>query len=167
MRYTSGCRSFLPSIAAAGLALAVALPLAADSSTGRLFVIVKVSDNVIAGIPARASAISPDGRLVDYAEELLEHSPNVRSYLLEGLPEGPYDVRVEGEGLVTEVKRGVPVFAGRDERVAIVTRPGQGLHVVEYAVACLAREEVAARLASLESETARLRADLEALASRP
>ena len=168
MRYATCCRSLLPFVAAGLLASAQAsTPLHAAPATGRLFVIVKVSDNVVAGTPARASAITLEGRLVDYAEQLLERSPNVRSFTLEGLAEGHYDVRVEGDGLVTEVKRGVPVFAGRDENVAVVVRPGEGLHTVEYAVGCLSREEVAARLASLEAETARLRVELEALASRP
>lgn len=168
MRYATRCRRFLPFVAVVGSALAVATaPLHAAPTTGRLFVVVKVSDNIIAGAPARASAITPEGRLIDYSEELLEHSPNVRSFTLEGLAEGLYDVRVEGEGMVTEVKRGVPAFAGRDEKVSVVVRPGEGLHTVEYAVGCLSREEVAARLASLEAEISRLRAELESLASRP
>lgn len=167
MRYHSGRASRLPfvAVAVAVLALAAALApsLAAEPATGRLWAVVKVSDNSIAEVPARASVVTADGRLLDYAEELLSRSPNVSSHLLEGLPEGTYDVRVEGEGLVTEVKRGVPVFAGRDERVQFVVRPGEGLHVVEYAVACLSREEVAKRLAHLESEAAALRAELAAL----
>ncbi len=169
MRYRFGCRACLPFAAVVVLALgAAATPsLAAEPSTGRLFVVVKVSDNALAELPARASAITPEGRLVDYAEELLSRAPNVQSFMLEPLPEGQYDVRVEGEGLVTEVKRGVPVFAGRDERVQVVVRPGEGLHVVEYAVACLSREEVAKRLAQLEAETSRLRAELEGLRSQP
>lgn len=159
-------RGFLPFVAAAVLAL-VASPLAADPTTGRLWVKVKVADNTLAETPARVSLITPDGELLDYAEELLVRSPNVQGFLLEGMPAGTYDVRVEGDGFLTEVKRGVPVFAGRDEYLSVVVKPGQGIHVVEYAVACLAREEVAAKLARLEAETARLRSELEALASRP
>ncbi len=146
---------------------AAAAPVVAQPPTGRLFAVVKVSDNVVAGSPARASVVTPDGVLADYHEALLERSPNVRSFLLEGLPAGTYDVRVEGEGIVTEVKRGVPVFAGRDETAAFVVKPGQGVHIVEYAVAGLSREEVAARLAHLEAETTKLRAELEAVRAKP
>ncbi len=168
MRYCFGCRGSLPLVAVATLTLgaAAATPISAEASTGRLFVVVKVSDNVIADRPARASVVTPDGRLLDYDEKLLSRAPNVASFMLEGLAEGTYDVRVEGEGLITEVKRGVPVFAGRDENVQIVVKPGEGIHIVEYAVACLSREEVAARLAHLEAETTRLRSELEALRSQ-
>lgn len=142
-----------------------AVPLAA--SPGRLWVIVKVADNALAETPARASIVTPDGELVDYAEELLVRSPNTQSFLLDQLEAGVYDVRVESEGAVTEVKKGVPVFADRDERVSIVIRPGQGVHIVEYAVAGLSREEVAVRLAKLEAATEQLRADLEAMREEP
>lgn len=155
-------------VAVVGLALVAGLPATASGSpAGRLFVVVKVADNGSAGMPVRASVVTPEGELVDYAEQFLERAPNVRSLTLEGLAAGVYDVRVEAEGVVTEVKKGVPVFAGRDESVHIVVRPGQGVHIVEYAVAGLSREEVAARLASLEAETGRLRAELDALRARP
>lgn len=147
----------------AGAAITTAL----TAESGRLFVVVKVADNVLADTPARASAITPDGVLLDYAEELLSRSPNTQSFMLDGLAPGIVDVRVEGEGMVTEVKKGVPVFAGRDEKVSVVVRPGVGVHIVEYAVAGLSREEVAARLAQLEAETASLRSEIAALRSKP
>lgn len=143
--------------------LAVRAPLSAEPTTGRLFVIVKVSDNALAGTPARASAMTPDGTLVDYAEEFLTQAPNTQSFMLDGLTAGVLDVRLEGEGLVTEVKKGVPIFAGRDERVTIMATPGTGAHVVEFAVGGLSREEVATRLLALESETGQLRARLQEL----
>ncbi len=159
---------FFPSLAIAALvALAQGTPLSAEPTTGRLWVIVKVSDNALADTPARASAVTPDGELVDYAEEFLVRAPNTQSLLLDGLEAGVFDVRVEGEGMITEVKKGVPIFAGKDERVTIVVKPGTGAHIVEFAVAGLSREEVAARLRSLEAETKTLRAELEALKSRP
>ncbi len=144
---------------------AAAAPLAA--ATGRLWVVIKVADNIMADSPARASIVTPDGTLVDYAEELLAHAPNTQSFLLEQLEPGLYDVRVESEGAVTEVKKGVPIFADRDERVSIVIRPGQGVHIVEYAVAGLSREEVAVRLAKLEAAIEGLKADLEAMRAKP
>lgn len=145
----------------------VSSALAAQSGTGRLYVVVKVSDNRLVETPARASVTTPDGTLVDYDEELLVAAPNVRSFALDKLPAGVLDVRVEGEGMVTEVKKGVPVFAGRDESVTVVMRPGVGVHIVEFAVGGLSREEVATRLANLETETAKLKADIEALRAHP
>lgn len=140
--------------------------LSAATDTGRLVVVVKVSDNVLADRPARASVVTAEGVLAEYAEQLLVRAPNTQSFMLDRLPAGVYDVRVEAEGTVTEVKRGVPVFAGRDETVVIVSKPGEGLHIVEYAVGCITREEVAARLAKLEADVSRLRAELETLRSQ-
>jgi hypothetical protein len=162
------CRSVFSSLVAAvvlGLSVAPASH-SAEPTTGRLIVIVKVSDNALAGTPARVSGVTPDGVLVDYAEEFLDRAPNAQSFVLDRLGAGVLDVRVEGEGLVTEVKKGVPVFAGRDERVTFVVTPGSGAHIVEFAVAGLSREEVATRLRSLEAETGKLRAALEALEAR-
>lgn len=64
---------------------------------------------------------------------------------------GVYDVRVEGDGMVTIVKRGVHVTAKDSTKVIAPMRPGQGVRIVEYATGGLAREEVAARLAKLEA----------------
>jgi len=76
--------------------------------------------------------------------------------ILDSLPAGQYDVRVEGEGVTTEVKRGVQVFSGRDGSLIAIVRPGQGAHIVEYATGGLAREEIAARIARLEAAVAEL-----------
>ena len=72
------------------------------------------------------------------------------------LPVGVYDVRVEGDGMVTVVKRGVHVMAKDSTRVIAPMRPGQGVRIVEYATGGLAREEVAARLAKLEAAVAQM-----------
>lgn len=149
-----------------GLTLLVfaATPLAAAEPVyGRLWVKVKVADNALEDTPAMASAVRPDGALLDQGEGLLVKAPNWQSILLERLPGGVLDVRVEAEGVVTEVKKGVHIFTDRDNDVTFVVRPGQGVHIVEYAVAGLSREEVAARLGKLESETARLGAELAGL----
>lgn len=72
------------------------------------------------------------------------------------LPVGVYDVRVEGDGVVTLVKRGVHVTANDSTKVIAPMRPGQGARTVEYATGGLAREEVAARLAKLEAAVAQM-----------
>lgn len=72
------------------------------------------------------------------------------------LPVGLYDVRCEGEGMQTIVKRGIHVTPDGDTRVRVAMRPGQGVRIIEYAVGGLAREEVAARLQRLEAAVAKL-----------
>jgi len=72
------------------------------------------------------------------------------------LPVGVYDVRVEGDGMVTMNKRGVHVTADDSTKVIVPMRLGQGVRVVEYATGGLAREEVASRLAKLEAAVAQL-----------
>ena len=72
------------------------------------------------------------------------------------LPVGVYDVRVEGDSIVTVVKRGVHVTAKDSTKVIAPMRPGQGVRIVEYATGGLAREEVAARLAKLEAAVAQM-----------
>jgi len=72
------------------------------------------------------------------------------------LPVGVYDLRVEGDGIVTLVKRGVHVTAKDSTKVIAPLRPGQGVRTVEYATGGLAREEVAARLAKLEAAVAQI-----------
>jgi hypothetical protein len=66
------------------------------------------------------------------------------------IPTGIYDVRVEGDGIVTEIKRGIRLTAGNTTSLQFQLRSGEGLHVVEYAVGGLSREEVAVRLAAAE-----------------
>jgi hypothetical protein len=58
--------------------------------------------------------------------------------------------------VISEVKRGVQVFPGKDGSLMAVVRPGKGVHIVEYAVGGLAREEVAARLNKLDTQVAQL-----------
>lgn len=73
------------------------------------------------------------------------------------VPAGLYDVRLEGDGMQTMVKRGIHVNEG--ERTNIIGGPirvGTGVKVIEYAVGGLSREEIAARLAKLEAAVAEL-----------
>lgn len=77
----------------------------------------------------------------------------------ESFPFGRYDVRVEGEGMVTAVKRGINVTesgAGVDVHVPMLA--GQGVHIVEYATGALSREQIADTLRSLEARIAKLEA---------
>ena len=73
------------------------------------------------------------------------------------LPAGPFDVRLEGDGTETVVKRGIHVQA--EEETTVIGGPmraGTGVRIVEYAIGGLSREEIAARLANLEAAMAEL-----------
>jgi hypothetical protein len=119
-----------------------------------MYATVLVSDNAIAGRPVMVSFIG-DGAIVYQGETTTTENPNTVS-VGEDLTSGVYDVRVEGDGIVTEMKRGV-TLAGSNMTLNFVVRPGQGAHVVEYAAGGLPREEVAERLAALEAEVAALK----------
>ena len=67
------------------------------------------------------------------------------------IPVGVYDVRVEGDGMVTQVKRGILVTAGNENSLRFVMELGEGVHTVEYSTGALSREEVAVRLRALEA----------------
>ena len=106
------------------------------------------ADAAVRGRPVMVSVLR-NGTVIQQSETVL---PSAKS--VDGLALGAYDVRVEGDGLVTEVKRGVQVNAQNRLELHFVMRPGQGVHIVEYATGGLAREEVAARLARLDSVVA-------------
>jgi hypothetical protein len=94
-----------------------------------------------------------DGRIVEQQELPLTTGRDLQG---DSIPPGVYDVRVEGQGLVTEVKRGIHVFAGQKTELTFDLRAGQGVRIVEYATGGLSREEVASRLAKLEAQVAEL-----------
>ena len=126
------------------------------AQSGRLNVSVRMSDAALKNHPVMISAIA-HGAIVRQYEALLEGSVgNGANKILDELPAGIYNVRVEGDGVVTEEKHGVQVFAGKDGSLIFVVRPGKGAHIVEYATGGLSREEVAARLAKLEAAVAQL-----------
>lgn len=108
-------------------------------------------DATLQGRPVMLSAIR-GGEVVNQQERTLWSDNNG----LTSLTPGVYDLRAEGQGMVTEVKRGVHVFAGQELRVSFVMRPGTGVRTVEYAAGGLSREEVAARLGKLEAAVAQL-----------
>jgi hypothetical protein len=101
--------------------------------------------------PAMVSLVR-DGRVVEQGETALRADRGFTR-----LEPGTYDVRVECDGAVTEVKRGVQVFAGRVLTLEFALRPGKGVHVVEYATGGLSREEVAAHLQRLDAAVDSLR----------
>ena len=73
------------------------------------------------------------------------------------LPAGMYDVRLEGDGMQTLVKRGIHVNEGDVTHVVGgPMRAGTGVKTIEFATGGLSREEVAARLAKLETAVADL-----------
>ena len=73
------------------------------------------------------------------------------------LPVGIYDVRLEGDGVETIVRRGIHVTAG-DKTDVIVgpMRAGKGVKIIEYATDGLSSEEIAARLEKLETAVAEI-----------
>lgn len=82
------------------------------------------------------------------------------------IPVGAYDVRVEGDGLLTQVRRGVLVTAQNVNNLYVVMEQGEGVRTIEYATGALAREEVAARLRALEAAQAEMREQIAGLERR-
>lgn len=121
-----------------------------------IYASVKVSDNALAGRPIMVSFIR-DGAIFFQEETTTTESPNTVSVGSQDSPVGAYDVRVEGEGIVTEVKRGVTLAGPKNMTLDFILRPGQGVHVVEYATGALAREEVAQKIAALEAAVTELK----------
>src|SRR5947207_1355760 len=70
--------------------------------------------------------------------------------IFEKLPAGPYEVRAEGDGLVSLVKRGVAVTDRGDTDLRFPMRAGKGVRVIEYGVRKAPWEELDARLKRLE-----------------
>jgi hypothetical protein len=135
------------------------LPLSARLSLGQppqqhcsIRVFLSVNQQALSGRPAMVSAIR-DGRIVQQSEANLTTGMEFNT---DSIKPGVYDIRVEGDGLVTEVKRGIHAFGGQTTEITFQVKSGQGVHIVEYAVGGLPREEVAARLARLESQVAEL-----------
>ena len=109
-----------------------------------------VSDKALQGRPVMISVIR-GSQVVEQQETGLPSDRRITQ-----VQPGAYDVRVEGDGVVTEVKRGVHVFANRELDLVFLIHAGKGVHIVEYAAGGLSREEVAARLEKLEASVAQL-----------
>ncbi len=141
--------ALLPGLAAAALLTARA---ATPEEAGEMYCRFSVSEanKVLQGRPVMVSAIR-DGQVVAQQETQFNGDRQ-----LAPLQPGLYDVRAEGDGMVTEVKRGVHVFPSRQLELYFEMHPGKGAHIVEYATGGLSREEVAARLAKLEAAVTQL-----------
>jgi hypothetical protein len=141
--------ALLSGLAAAALLTARA---ATPEQPGEMYCRFSVSEanRVLQGRPVMVSAIR-DGQVVEQQETQFNGDRSLST-----LQPGLYDARAEGDGMVTEVKRGVHVFPGRRIDLFFEMRPGKGAHVVEYATGGLSREEVAARLAKLEAAVTQL-----------
>ncbi|MGH7572559.1 MAG: hypothetical protein ACREMK_12060 [Gemmatimonadota bacterium] len=131
-----------------------AVGLAQEKAT--IYASILVSDNALAGRPVMVSCIR-DGAIAFQEETITTQSPSEVSVGCQDMTVGSYDIRVEGDGIITEMKRGVTLASSKNMTLKFVVRPGQGAHVVEYAAGGLAREEVAERLAALEAEVAALK----------
>lgn len=64
---------------------------------------------------------------------------------------GIYDVKEEGEGVGTIVKRGVIVSSGSNTDLKFLMKAGKGVHVVDYPTGAASADDVATRLAKLEA----------------
>jgi hypothetical protein len=137
------------------LALALREPQSVFAQRGPLNLSVRVSVDdasyqTIRQRPVMVTAIK-DGAVVKQMET------NLNSTARFSLPAGLYDVRLEGDGMETLVKRGIHVQA--EEETPVIGGPmraGTGVRTVEYAIGGLSREEIAARLAKLEAAMAEL-----------
>ena len=146
---------FLACVSAFGLLSGLPASLLAQE-TASIYAVLTASDDQLVGLPAMVTFLR-DGAIVFQGETILTRSPNSVSVGAQSQPFGQYDVRVEGEGFVTETKRGVQLASRQNLTLQFVLRPGQGAHVVEFAEGGLAREEVAARIAALEAALTELR----------
>jgi len=112
--------------------------------------VLDASFQALKEIPLMVSVIK-DGEVVKQKEA------RINSNATFSLPAGLYDVRLEGDGMQTLVKRGIHIKEGeRTEIIGGPMRVGTGVKIIEYAAGGLSREEIAARLAKLEAGLAEL-----------
>ena len=112
--------------------------------------VLNASFKALVEIPVMVSVIK-DGEVIKQKEARINSSATF------SLPAGLYDLRLEGDGMQTLIKRGIHVKEG--ERTDIIGGPmraGTGVKIIEYAAGGLSREEIAARLAKLEAGVAEL-----------
>ncbi len=146
-------------VSVCGLALVCSATLlnfsrvSAQGTTIDLKVRTSVADDSFEALKQRPVMVSvvKDGQVVKQMDALLNSSVSF------SVPAGLYDVRLEGDGMQTLVKRGIHVKEGED--TSLIGGPmhkGVGVKVIEYATGGLSREEVAARLAKLETAVSEL-----------
>lgn len=112
--------------------------------------LVHASYEALKETPIMVSVIK-DGEVILQQEVRNNSSPSF------ALVPGLYDVRLEGEGMQTQVKRGILVKA--EPPTTIIGGPmqqGTGVKIIEYGTTGLSREEVAARLTKLEAAVGEL-----------
>ena len=119
-------------------------------ATGSVEVEFNSTSAALSTHPAMISAIRHDS-VVAQVETVLRSAAR-----LTNLAAGEYDIRVESDGAMTELKKGVHVFEGRTLHLQFALQPGQGVHIVEFALGGISREEVATRLQRLEAAVAEL-----------
>lgn len=122
--------------------------MAQETGQGRIAFTIVSGDAKLKDVPIMVSVVK-DGEVV------WQHEFKVGWNATDNLPSGLYDVRFEGDGVKTLVKRGVRITGAQVSIVAPLTA-GQGVRIVEYATGGLSREEVAARLQKLEAAVAEL-----------
>lgn len=137
-------------------------PLRAEEA-GSVHVVYRPFDaNVAKG--TFAVSFVKDGKIV-FQDEKTPYCPKDdcqtitrNQYIPYKIAPGSYDVRVEGQGVVTVVKQGVAVISGKTREISFDLRPGQGVKITEYATGGLSREEIAARIKKLEEAVESLKA---------
>lgn len=125
--------------------------IAQNEPTGSITVWYSAQKEELNGKPVMISIIN-NGAVIKQTEKNLSFAQG-----FDQLPVGTYEVRCEGEGMVTVVKRGILVLAKSATEVQCHMTSGQGVHVVEYATGALSREEIAARLSKLEAAVEELK----------
>jgi len=125
----------------------------AQGEIGKLEVrtaVLSADYKALSEIPMMVSVIK-DGAVIKQAERITNSNVGFE------LPPGLYDLRLEGDGMVTLVKRGLHVKAGeRTDVIGGPMRAGSGARIVEYAATGLTREEMAARIGKLEAAVTEL-----------
>src|SRR5581483_12078221 len=133
------------------LSLVAVSGIAAAGDVGELKVNTRGGDPSIARKPVMISVLR-GGNVVEQQEIALgEIRTNIN------VEPGIYEIRLEGEGMKTLVKRGIHVNAGKATDVLAPMSAGKGVSIVEYAEGGLSREEIASRLSRLESTVAALK----------
>jgi|GEM_PF-5613707 len=98
-----------------------------------------------------------NGKVVRQQEVEVEYPTGLFPVQWEGVPLGRYDIKFEGEGFETVVKRGLQVSAASPLKVIGDLRGGKGTRVIEYGKDGDPLDNVDARLRKLEAAVEALR----------
>lgn len=109
------------------LCLTAFAPAAEKKPTGKITAyIADPKDEKIAKVPVMVSILL-DGKVAAQSEINMDSLQ-----IFNDLPVGIYEVRAEGAGLGSIVKRGVAVTAKGDTEVRFLMKAGKGATVIEY-----------------------------------